>query len=214
MSLLQSLTLTIRPKTDQHKWCSARHQSGNNSGVLHAGIYYQPGSLKARLCVQGIDLAYQYLDEKKIPYKKCGKLIVALDESEIPNLDVSLCVVELCNSVLFGFKALWERAQKNGCRDIVQVDAAKIREIQPHCRVSQIPLMFQLLQGVKAIWSPYTGIVDWKVVTQSYAQDFQERGGTVLTSHPLRNIDSSPDPAFPIRIGSEPGKVSQTWTCG
>jgi 2-hydroxyglutarate dehydrogenase len=68
----------------------AFHQSGRNSGVLHAGIYYQPGSLKAKLCVQGIDLAYVYLDAKKIPYKKCGKLIVAVDETEIPNLEVSL----------------------------------------------------------------------------------------------------------------------------
>jgi 2-hydroxyglutarate dehydrogenase len=66
----------------------AFHQSGRNSGVLHAGIYYKPGSLKAKLCVEGIDLAYAYLDKKQIPYKQCGKLIVAVDNSEITNLEV------------------------------------------------------------------------------------------------------------------------------
>lgn len=64
------------------------HQTGHNSGVLHAGIYYLPGSLKAKLCVEGIDMAYAYLDEKKIPYRRCGKLIVAVEESEIPALEV------------------------------------------------------------------------------------------------------------------------------
>ncbi|KAI1720634.1 FAD dependent oxidoreductase domain-containing protein [Ditylenchus destructor] len=67
----------------------AKHQSGHNSGVLHAGIYYQPGSLKAKLCVEGIDLAYDYLQQKKIPFKKCGKLVVAAEAEEIPKLEVS-----------------------------------------------------------------------------------------------------------------------------
>lgn len=67
----------------------AVHQSGHNSGVIHAGIYYKPGSLKAKLCVEGMKLMYEYLDEKKIPYKKCGKLIVATDETEIEQLNVS-----------------------------------------------------------------------------------------------------------------------------
>jgi 2-hydroxyglutarate dehydrogenase len=112
----------------------AFHQSGRNSGVLHAGIYYQPGSLKAKLCVQGwylycytylnilgIDLAYQYLDEKKIPYKQCGKLIVAVDNSEVNQLE-----------------ALFKRAQQNSCKRIELVGPERIREIQPHCRVNSI----------------------------------------------------------------------------
>lgn len=67
----------------------AVHQSGHNSGVIHAGIYYKPGSLKAKLCVEGMRLMYEYLDKKNIPYKKCGKLIVATDESEVEQLNVS-----------------------------------------------------------------------------------------------------------------------------
>lgn len=68
----------------------AVHQSGHNSGVIHAGIYYKPGSLKAKLCVEGMKLMYAYLDKKGIPYKKCGKLIVATDETEVEQLHVSL----------------------------------------------------------------------------------------------------------------------------
>lgn len=71
----------------------AAHQSGHNSGVIHAGIYYKPGSLKAKLCVEGMKLMYKYLDEKRIPYRKCGKLIVAADESELERLDVSVFLV-------------------------------------------------------------------------------------------------------------------------
>lgn len=67
----------------------AKHQSGHNSGVIHAGIYYKPGSLKAKLCVEGMKLMYEYLDKKQIPYKKCGKLIVATDETEVEQLEVS-----------------------------------------------------------------------------------------------------------------------------
>ncbi|KAF7632878.1 DAO domain-containing protein [Meloidogyne graminicola] len=94
----------------------AAHQ-GHNSGVLHAGIYYAPGSLKARLCVQGIDMAYEYCDLKGIPYKKCGKLIVAVDKEEISRLE-----------------NLFDRAQKNNCKNICIVNSDKICEIEPYCQ--------------------------------------------------------------------------------
>jgi 2-hydroxyglutarate dehydrogenase len=68
----------------------AFHQSGHNSGVVHAGIYYKPGSLKAKLCVEGLKLSYKYFDEKKIPYKRCGKLIVATNPIEVSRLVVSI----------------------------------------------------------------------------------------------------------------------------
>lgn len=68
----------------------AAHQSGHSSGVIHAGIYYKPGSLKAKLCVEGLHLSYKYFDAKKIPYKKVGKLIVATNEEEVTRLDVSV----------------------------------------------------------------------------------------------------------------------------
>lgn len=134
---------------DKEKTLGA-HQSSHNSGVIHAGVYYTPGSLKAKLCVQGHKLIYEYCDRKKIPYKRCGKLIVAVDPPEILRLD-----------------HLYERALKNGVRDAQMVGPEKIKEIEPHC------------QGLKAIWSPHTGIIDFNVVNQYYAKDFTESGGTI-----------------------------------
>ncbi|MCP9256948.1 L-2-hydroxyglutarate dehydrogenase, mitochondrial [Dirofilaria immitis] len=155
----------------------AFHQSGHNSGVLHAGIYYAPGSIKAKLCVRGkilslphelvltyervseiltlstgIDLAYTYCDKHKVPYKKIGKLIVAVESVEVPRLE-----------------------------------------------------------GLKALWSPYTGIIDWELVTKSYAQDFENRGGIVYTKYPLKTLlfvgESKKENIannYPIVIESEP----------
>ncbi|KAK0409271.1 hypothetical protein QR680_004447 [Steinernema hermaphroditum] len=155
----------------------AVHQSGHNSGVLHAGIYYAPGSLKAKLCVEGLDLAYAYLDENKIPYKKTGKLIVAVEPEEIPRLD-----------------ALYGRALQNGCRDIEMIDGKRIKEFEPHC------------VGLKALWSPHTGIVDWGLVTRSYADDFVKRGGKVFVDTPLAAIRSAADGSdYPVVISSRPG---------
>lgn len=96
-------------------------------GVIHAGIYYVPGSLKAQLCVKGMKLMYAYCDEHKIPYKMVGKLIVATEPEELPRLD-----------------ALWDRAIENGCT-VNMVDAEGIKEIEPHC------------VGLRAIHSPLTG---------------------------------------------------------
>jgi 2-hydroxyglutarate dehydrogenase len=109
-----------------------RHQTGRNSGVIHSGIYYKPGSLKAQLCVEGRKLAWTYCDAKQIPYKQVGKLIVATEESELGRL-----------------QDLWERGHQNGIEGLELLDAAAIREREPACR------------GIKAIFSPVTGIVDW-----------------------------------------------------
>ncbi|XP_041929141.1 L-2-hydroxyglutarate dehydrogenase, mitochondrial [Alosa sapidissima] len=135
------------------------HQSGHNSGVIHSGIYYTPGSLKARLCVKGATLAYEYCEKKNIPYKRCGKLIVATEREEIPRL-----------------KALYERGMKNNVRDLTVVDAKGIREREPFCR------------GLMALDSPYTGIVDWRKVALRYGQDFKEAGGTVTTEFEASDI--------------------------
>ncbi|XP_023702617.1 L-2-hydroxyglutarate dehydrogenase, mitochondrial isoform X3 [Cryptotermes secundus] len=96
----------------------ACHQTGHNSGVIHAGIYYKPGTLKAKLCVEGLNLAYKYFDEHSIPYKKCGKLIVATDAVEEKRLH-----------------DLNERGMKNGVKDLQMVSASMIKEIEPHCQV-------------------------------------------------------------------------------
>ncbi|KAM6969223.1 L-2-hydroxyglutarate dehydrogenase, mitochondrial isoform 3-T3 [Tautogolabrus adspersus] len=137
----------------------AVHQSGHNSGVIHSGIYYTPGSLKARLCVRGATLAYEYCEKKGLPYNRCGKLIVAVEQEEIPRL-----------------KALHERGMKNNVRDLSIVDAKGIREREPYCR------------GIMALDSPYTGIVDWRMVALRYGRDFEEAGGTVLTESEVNDI--------------------------
>ncbi|XP_055606885.1 L-2-hydroxyglutarate dehydrogenase, mitochondrial [Uranotaenia lowii] len=166
----------------------AFHQSGHNSGVIHAGIYYKPGSLKAKLCVEGLHLSYKYFDEKNIPYKKVGKLIVATNDVEVERLN-----------------DLYQRSLANNVPDVQLVDADRIKEIEPYC------------QGLKAIWSPHTGIVDWGSVTQYYAKDFKEAGGDVYLNFQVSKFEESKDPAYPIVVRSKNNQTVQSkyiLTCG
>ncbi|CAG5866757.1 unnamed protein product [Menidia menidia] len=172
------------------------HQSGHNSGVIHSGIYYTPGSLKARLCVRGATLAYEYCEKKGIPYRRCGKLIVAVEQEEIPRL-----------------KALYQRGLKNNVRDLSILDAKGIREREPYCR------------GIMALDSPYTGIVDWRMVALRYGRDFEELGGTVQTEYEVSGISmvkespagSSEGMKYPIAIRDKKGgevRCRYVLTCG
>uniref|UniRef100_A0A3P8SMM1 L-2-hydroxyglutarate dehydrogenase, mitochondrial n=1 Tax=Amphiprion percula TaxID=161767 RepID=A0A3P8SMM1_AMPPE len=172
------------------------HQSGHNSGVIHSGIYYTPGSLKARLCVRGATLAYEYCEKKGLPYKRCGKLIVAVEQEEIPRL-----------------KALYERGLQNNVRDLSIVDAKGIREREPYCR------------GIMALDSPYTGIVDWRMVALQYGTDFKEAGGTVVTEYEVNDISMATEsPAgstegmkYPIALRDKQGneiRCRYVLTCG
>ncbi|KAF6208319.1 hypothetical protein GE061_016773 [Apolygus lucorum] len=142
----------------------ARHQSSNNSGVIHAGIYYAPGSMRALLCQKGMSLAYEYLDKRKIPYKKVGKLIVATDLEELPRL-----------------ATLYERGLKNNVRDLRIVEAREISDIEPHC------------VGIRALHSPHTGIVDWGLVTKCFLEDFYQMGGTALLNFDVKAISNGAD---------------------
>jgi (S)-2-hydroxyglutarate dehydrogenase len=128
------------------------HQTGHNSGVIHSGIYYAPGSLKAELCTRGARLMYEYCESHDVPADRCGKLIVATTERELPALD-----------------KLYRRGAANGVPGLEMVGPAGIREHEPHCA------------GIRAIWSPATGIVDFSVVTQAMAGDVKELGGVILT---------------------------------
>ena len=110
----------------------AQHQTGHNSGVVHAGIYYAPGSLKARLCVEGARELYAYCEERGIPFERRGKLIVARDDSELSRLD-----------------ELERRGRENRVPGLRRLDAHGLREIEPHAR------------GVAALHSPDTGVVDF-----------------------------------------------------
>ncbi|XP_055386460.1 L-2-hydroxyglutarate dehydrogenase, mitochondrial [Condylostylus longicornis] len=167
----------------------ALHQTGHNSGVIHAGIYYKPGSLKAKLCVEGLHLTYKFCDEHNVPYKKLGKLIVATEPSEIPRL-----------------MDLYERAQKNNCPDIKIIEGDKIQEIEPFCK------------GIKALWSPHTGIVDWQLVTNFYAQHFKKCGGEIFVNFKANKFYETPTNAdYPVTVESYRGqkiKARYVLTCG
>ncbi|XP_075974469.1 L-2-hydroxyglutarate dehydrogenase [Anticarsia gemmatalis] len=152
----------------------ALHQSGNNSGVIHAGIYYKPGSLKATLCVKGMDLMYKYCEENKILYKECGKLIVATEREEIPRL-----------------LELYDRGIKNGVKDLKLVDSKGIREIEPLC------------QGIQGIWSPHTGIVSYADVTKSYVKDITTNGGKSYLNFEVKTFKESTDPEYPVLLSND-----------
>ncbi len=135
------------------------HQSGHNSGVLHAGVYYQPGSLKARLCVQGKVLMERFADEHDIPFERCGKLIVALGEDELGRL-----------------ADLESRGRANGVPGLRMVGPQEMREIEPAAA------------GVRALHSPGTGIIDFAQVVQAMAADLGSGGVPVLYGHEVRSI--------------------------
>jgi (S)-2-hydroxyglutarate dehydrogenase len=130
----------------------AAHQTGHNSGVIHAGIYYTPGSLKAQLCVAGARELYDFCDEHGVPYERCGKLIVALDSSELERLN-----------------ELERRARANEVPGIRRVEGAELREIEPE------------VQGIAGLHSPNTGIVDFAAVARAYAADVASRGASIRT---------------------------------
>ena len=131
-------------------------QTGANSGVIHAGIYYAPGSLKARMCVAGARQMYEYCDEHGIPYQRCGKLIVARDGSELGRLD-----------------ELERRGRENGVPGLRRLEGREIPEIEPHAR------------GAAALHSPETGIVDFGAVAESLARELADSGAPVITGCPV-----------------------------
>lgn len=131
---------------DQEREVGA-HQTSHNSGVIHSGIYYQPGSLKAQLCTEGSRLMYAYADEHGIPYERCGKLIIALDDSQLPGLD-----------------ELERRGIANGVPGLRRLTAEQIPEVEPEAR------------GVAALHSPNTGIIDYGEVTRAMERELRGLG--------------------------------------
>ena len=139
------------------------HQTGHNSGVIHSGVYYKPGSLKARLCVDGAARMYDYCREHDIPYERCGKLIVALDDREVAGLD-----------------ELERRGRANGVPGVRRVDAAGIREIEPACR------------GRAALYCPSTGIVDYGRVSRAIEAELRAGGVTFRLGSRVDGLTAQP----------------------
>ena len=137
----------------------AQHQSGHNSGVIHSGIYYKPGSLKARLCVEGAAAMCAFCREYGIPYEICGKLIVATSDAEVPRLH-----------------SLLERGRANGLAGLKLVEREQAREIEPHCG------------GVAWLLVPGTGITEYTKVCEKYAELITAQGGSVRTSTEVKGI--------------------------
>lgn len=140
----------------------ATHQSGHNSGVLHAGLYYAPGSLKARLCREGKIELEQFAEVHGIPIERCGKLVVALDEGELPRL-----------------AALKERAVTNGVPGLEEVGPERIAEIEPYAA------------GIRALWSPSTSIIDFRRVAHAMADEIRARGAEIHLGRRVSGIRES-----------------------
>jgi L-2-hydroxyglutarate oxidase len=141
----------------------ASHQTGNNSGVIHSGLYYKPGSLKAKNCVEGRERMYRFCKQNDIKHERCGKLVVASDETEIPLL-----------------KMLEERGSANGLKGIRRLRGNEIKDYEPHAR------------GIAGLLVPETGIVDYKQVTKKYLDIFIENGGEFIPGCRFLSLKSNP----------------------
>jgi len=150
-----SLSLVICEKESE----LGTHQTGHNSGVIHSGIYYKPGSYKAKLCVEGARLAVEFCDAHGIKYDRCGKVIVATSQEEIPRLHT-----------------LHERGVANGVPGVTMIEAERVREIEPHVR------------ALAGIHSPNTAIVDWGEVALAFGRDLAARGVTIERNFPVTAI--------------------------
>ncbi|MFZ4930014.1 L-2-hydroxyglutarate oxidase [Chryseobacterium sp. Mn2064] len=137
----------------------ALHQSGHNSGVIHSGIYYKPGSLKATNCIEGYNSVINFAEKYGIKYDLCGKIIVATSQEELPLLD-----------------NIYKRGVENGLQDLKYLSREEFREIEPHC------------EGIKAIKVPQTGIIDYPGVAKKIKELFEELGGEVKFNNEVKNI--------------------------
>ena len=151
----------------------ARHQTGNNSGVIHSGLYYRPGSLKAQSCYSGRKELIAFCDAHNIPYEICGKVVVATSEAELPRLE-----------------ELHRRGAANGLKGMEIIGPERLREIEPHAT------------GIKALFVPETGIVDYVAVARAFADDIAAAGSRVRPSARVDSIAAGPR-GVEVRAGGE-----------
>lgn len=157
LSILSKKNLSLLLLETEDTW--AAHQTGNNSGVIHSGLYYKPGSLKAKNCTTGRDAMYQFCQEHGIKHERCGKVVVAASKDEIPALN-----------------ELERKGSLNGLSGIKRLNAEQIKEYEPH------------VAGVEGLLIPQTGIVNYKNVTEKYAELIAAKGGELKLSHKLTSV--------------------------
>lgn len=157
-----SADVTLFEKEDH----PAAHQTGHNSGVVHAGLYYEPGSLKATLCRRGVSLLTDFAHDHNVAFDECGKVVVATDDIEVERLH-----------------AIHDRALANGVPDIALIDRDGLRDAEPNA------------EGLAALHSPHTAIIDYPGLTDALVADFRAHGGRVRFSTPVRNIDRRGGPS-------------------
>jgi L-2-hydroxyglutarate oxidase len=142
----------------------AAHQTGNNSGVIHSGLYYKPGSLKARNCTQGREALYRFCEEQGIAHERCGKIVVATDELELPRLE-----------------QLEQRGRENGLVGIERLNTERLREYEPH------------VAAVGGLLVPETGIVNYTQVAEAYARQLRERDAEIITAARVTGVEVRSD---------------------
>jgi L-2-hydroxyglutarate oxidase len=142
----------------------AAHQTGNNSGVIHAGLYYKPGSLKAQMAVEGARRMVEFCQKHELPHELCGKVVVATRQDELPRLE-----------------ELYRRGTANGVPGLAKISAGQIQEYEPHAT------------GIAGLWSPNTGIVDYVAVTKQYANIVEQGGGELRLNTKVLSIVKQQD---------------------
>ncbi|MBV6645837.1 MAG: L-2-hydroxyglutarate oxidase [Cyclobacteriaceae bacterium] len=137
----------------------AQHQTGHNSGVIHSGLYYKPGSHKAKNCIDGYNQLVKFCTEEEIPFELCGKIVVATEESQVPLL-----------------QNLYDRGNQNGLKGLKKLAAEELKAYEPH------------VNGVEGMFVPQTGIVDYKAVAAKYAEKFRHFGGEIFSDNKVHDI--------------------------
>ena len=140
----------------------ATHQTGHNSGVIHSGLYYKPGSLKAKNCVDGYHKLLRFCDEEEIPYELCGKIVVATNEEQIDTLNM-----------------LYERGTQNGLTGMKKLNKEELNNYEPH------------VNGIQGIHVPQTGIIDYKAVAAKYAEKIRHFGGDIFPDNKVLDIEEN-----------------------
>ena len=137
----------------------AAHQTGHNSGVIHSGLYYKPGSFKAKNCLNGYHALIEFCEQEEIPFDICGKIVVATNKNQLPAL-----------------QNLYERGKQNGLKKLRLINASELKEIEPH------------VKGIQGIHVPQTGIIDYKIVAEKCAEKFQLLGGNIFLENKVEEI--------------------------